>query len=165
MEFLGIGGWEIVAILLIMLIFAGPKRMLQWSYTLGKWVAVARTMWSQTAEQLEHELHESGVDIDVPRELPTRQSINASITKYVSTAAKPIVEPVKDVQRELESTRKAITPGDPDAFKAKKNGNVEPAAVTPPSTNGAADNPAAEPPPVPPADDSSASSSFGSWSN
>lgn len=165
MEFLGIGGWEIVAILLVMLIFAGPKRMLQWSYTLGKWVGVARGMWAQTAQQLEHELHESGVDIEVPRDLPTRQSLNASISKYVSNAAKPVVEPVKDVQRELDSTRKSITPGDPNAFKAKKNGSTEPAVVTPPSTNGAADKPASEPPPAPPPDEPDSASGFGSWSN
>ncbi|KXK24955.1 MAG: putative sec-independent translocation TatB [Chloroflexi bacterium OLB15] len=143
MEFLGIGGWEIVAIFIIMLIFAGPKRMLQWSYTLGKWVGVARSMWSQTAQQLEQELHESGVDIEVPRELPTRSTINASISKYVTNAAKPVVEPVKEVQRELDSTRKAITPGDPAAFKAKKNGGVEPAAAAPPSNQSG--HPAARP--------------------
>ena len=39
MDILGVGGWEIVAILLIMLIVAGPKRMISWSYTLGKYVS------------------------------------------------------------------------------------------------------------------------------
>ncbi len=163
MEFLGIGGWEIVAILLIMLIFAGPKRMLQWSYTLGKWVAVARNMWAQTAQQLEHELHESGVDIEVPREIPTKQSLNASISKYVSGAANPIIEPVKDVQRELDSTRKAITPGDPAAFRAKQNGSTKPGAESAPPMIGAASNPAAAPPTPP--DENPPQSGFGSWSN
>ncbi|KXK24833.1 MAG: hypothetical protein UZ15_CFX003000094, partial [Chloroflexi bacterium OLB15] len=116
------------------------------------------------AQQLEQELHESGVDIEVPRELPTRSTINASISKYVTNAAKPVVEPMNEVQRELDSTRKAITPGDPAAFKAKKNGGVEPAAAAPPSTNGAASSPAPAEQSSPP-EDTSQSSGFGSWSN
>ena len=35
MNFLGVGAWELVAILLIMLVFAGPKRMIHWSYVWG----------------------------------------------------------------------------------------------------------------------------------
>lgn len=52
MDILGIGGWELVAIIIIMLVVAGPKRMIQWSYTAGKYVAIMRKMWAETAKQI-----------------------------------------------------------------------------------------------------------------
>ena len=36
MDILGIGGGELVLIVLVMLVVAGPKRMIQWAYIAGK---------------------------------------------------------------------------------------------------------------------------------
>lgn len=155
MEFLGIGSWELVAILVIMLIFAGPKRMIQWSYVLGRWIGVARNLWAQTAQQLQQELNNSGLDIEIPRDIPTRATLNSSISRFVSDVSRPIAEPLNEVRGELEATRSVITPGDPSAFRAARSGAAAPAKSV--------DAPAALPAPdAPPAD--SAETSYGAWS-
>jgi Sec-independent protein translocase protein TatA len=158
MDILGVGGWELVAIVLIMLIVAGPKRMIGWSYTLGRYVGMARDMWAQTARQLEKELKDSGVDVELPKDIPTKLTLSSSIAKAVTSVSKPLSDPLKqpldEIQKDLNTLRQPVTPGDPTAFReskstAKANGvpAPEPAA---PSSNG--DNAA------PPATD------FGSWS-
>ncbi|MBK8029590.1 MAG: hypothetical protein IPK17_08760 [Chloroflexi bacterium] len=70
MDILGVGGWELLAILLIMVVVAGPKRMIAWSYQLGRYVGVIRKMWVETAKQLQKEFDAAGVDVKVPQELP-----------------------------------------------------------------------------------------------
>lgn len=101
MEILGIGGWEILLILLLLLIVAGPKRMIAWSYTLGRYMAVIRTMWAETAAQLQKELKQSGVDVEIPKEIPTRGSLNSIITNTVTKIAAPVTDPLKETQKQL----------------------------------------------------------------
>jgi Sec-independent protein translocase protein TatA len=169
MEILGIGGWELIAIIAIMLIVAGPKRMISWSYTLGKYVGMARSLWAQTAQQLQKELNDSGVDVTVPTEIPTRRSLQASVTKMVSDVSKPVTEPVEELKKELEPLRREITPGDPNAAKARRaaamNGNSTPKPNIRPSLPAAsaptAAPPKEEPPPAPPADETN--NPFGTW--
>lgn len=98
MDILGVGGWQLLAILLIMVIVAGPKRMIAWSYQLGKHVAVIRNMWVETAKQLQKELDASGVDIQIPKELPTRQSISKEISRAVAPLTKPLEETMQDLK-------------------------------------------------------------------
>jgi Sec-independent protein translocase protein TatA len=73
MDILGIGGAELVLIVLVMLVVAGPKRMIQWAYIAGKYAGQARRLWQETAEKLQAELDGAGVDVKVPRkmQLPT----------------------------------------------------------------------------------------------
>ncbi|MBK8032066.1 MAG: hypothetical protein IPK17_21835 [Chloroflexi bacterium] len=80
MDILGVGGWELLAILLIMVVVAGPKRMIAWSYQLGRYVGVIRKMWVETAKQLQKEFDAAGW-MKVPQELPTRQSIAKEIRR------------------------------------------------------------------------------------
>jgi sec-independent protein translocase protein TatA len=42
MDFLGIGPWEIILILIIALIFLGPGKIVEFARTLGKWVRAIR---------------------------------------------------------------------------------------------------------------------------
>ena len=76
MNILGVGAAELVAVLLIMLVFAGPKRMIHWSYVLGQHVAKFRKIWSETVDLVQKEFDEAGVDIKLPKEPPTRKSVN-----------------------------------------------------------------------------------------
>jgi Sec-independent protein translocase protein TatA len=109
MDIFGIGGWELVAILLIMLVVAGPKRMIHWAYILGTYVAKMRTMWSEAVGVLQKEFDEAGVDIKLPKEPPTR----GQWTRMASDALKPVSEPLKAVQNEvrgeLERAQEALT--------------------------------------------------------
>jgi len=132
----GIGGAEMVAIFIIMLVIAGPKRMVRWAYVLGKYVAVLRQMWSQTMDMVQREFDEAGVDIQVPKEMPTRQNLRNSINRSIERAAKPISDPLKEtmdeatadfkaMERELDDTAKVArsTTTEKPAEKQSTNGN------------------------------------------
>jgi Sec-independent protein translocase protein TatA len=103
MEILGVGGMEMIALLLIMLIVAGPKRMIQWSYVAGQYVAKIRQMWSETAAALQQELDQSGIDVQVPRQIPTRQSLQREINRSLSSAGQPIRNSVNGLKAEVEN--------------------------------------------------------------
>ena len=109
MDILGIGGWEFIAILIIMLIVAGPKRMIQWSYTLGKYVATLRKMWSETAAMLQKEFDDAGVDVKVPTQPPTRGSIKRDVAKALTGVTKPIQDTIDEVKQEVEPIKEAVS--------------------------------------------------------
>lgn len=144
MEIFGIGGWELVAIFLILLIVAGPKRMIAWSYTLGKYMAVFRSMWAETATQLQREFHSAGVDIELPKEPPTRASLNKMVIDTVAKASAPVTAPLQEAQmsvKDLMGPAAIRAPGKPADAQPER---AAPAAAS----NGAA---------------SAAADSFGAW--
>src|SRR5664279_4170857 len=140
MDILGVGGWELVAIVLIMLIVAGPKRMIQWSYTLGTYVSKLRKMWTEAAVMIQKEFDEAGVDVKVPKDIPTRADLNREIGRALTPITKPFQETMDATRKELDSTKQAIS------LKAPP-----PTPVTPPTTPAlpAAPTPASPMPPTP----------------
>jgi len=98
MNIFGVGGPEIIAILIIMLVFAGPKRMIHWAYVLGQYVAKFRVIWSETVDLVQKEFDEAGVDVKIPKEPPTRQNFK----KSVSDAFKPMTQPIQDSLDEVK---------------------------------------------------------------
>lgn len=98
MKFFGIGGPEIVLIFLIMLIVAGPKRMIGWAYIIGQYVGKFRILWEQMVDMVQQEVDEAGLDVKIPRELPTRQNI----TKQAGAMLKPFVEPMEATLDEMK---------------------------------------------------------------
>jgi Sec-independent protein translocase protein TatA len=189
-DFLGIGVPELILILILMLIVAGPKRMLAWSYQLGRWVAMLRRMWSQTAAMLQREFDEAGVDVRVPRDLPTRSDIQREVARVVDKYGAPVQEPLKDAQRDLQATIDAANQaaGKPAEKPSWARLGPTPAAAkanTPAATpnrlaalgRGGPDAPGSAPPPAPPdlgtwsaaggsspADEADGAGSFGTWS-
>jgi Sec-independent protein translocase protein TatA len=165
MDILGVGGWELVAILLIMLIVAGPKRMISWSYTLGKYVSQLRRMWADTAQMLQKEFDDAGVDVQVPKDIPTRGDLNREIGRALTPVTKPFQETMNAAKKEMDSTKQAMSLGStPLAPKA--------APSTPPTTPPTTPPPAAPPTPVvqpveekpaPPAN-GNGHADFGTWS-
>lgn len=103
MEILGIGGAEFIAIFIIMLVVAGPKRMIQWAYILGKYTARMRAMWAESMAYIQKEFDEAGVDIQLPKEPPTRGSLNKQINQQVTKALSPVTKPVQDALDEAKS--------------------------------------------------------------
>lgn len=97
MNIFGVGGPELIAILIIMLVFAGPKRMIHWSYILGTYISKIRVIWSQTVDLVQQEFDEAGVDVKLPKDLPTRQNLNKSLNE----ALKPVSQPLQDSLNEL----------------------------------------------------------------
>ncbi|PMB48375.1 hypothetical protein CEN41_01225 [Fischerella thermalis CCMEE 5330] len=110
MNFFGIGGTELVLIVLIMLIVAGPKRMIQWAYVLGVWVGKARIMWQQAVDVLQKEMDEAGVNVQLPKEPPTRQSL----ARMVNDAVKPYTQDLEATYRQTQqATKLPASPASP----------------------------------------------------
>lgn len=105
MNILGVGGPELAAILIIMLVFAGPKRMVHWSYVLGQHLAKFRRMWSQTVDLVQKEFDEAGVDIQLPKEPPTRQNMNKAIADAMKPVTQPVQESLDEVKKDVKSLK------------------------------------------------------------
>jgi Sec-independent protein translocase protein TatA len=129
MDILGVGGWEIVAILLIMLIVAGPKRMISWSYTLGKYVSQLRRMWADTAQMLQKEFDDAGVDVQVPKDIPTRGDLNREIGRALTPVTKPFQETMSAAKKEMDTTKQAMSLG-----STSLTPKAAPITTTPPAT-------------------------------
>lgn len=102
MNILGIGGPELILILLLMLIIAGPKRMIQWSYVMGKWVAKFRVMWSQTVDMVQKEFDAAGVDVKLPKTPPTRKSLAKMVEDAVVPVNDPLRKTLDDVKADIQ---------------------------------------------------------------
>ncbi len=101
MNILGVGAPELVLLLLIALIVAGPQRMIRWAYYLGQWTAKLRTIWADLMVVVQREIDEAGLDVKVPREIPTRRTLN----RMIEDAIKPVTRPVEDVMKEVRDVR------------------------------------------------------------
>ena len=101
MNVLGVGGTELLIILLIMLVIAGPKRMIHWSYVLGQHLAKFRRMWSETVDIVQQEFDEAGVGIQLPKNVPTRGSLNKQAGKLLGGVTAPMQETLDEVNAEL----------------------------------------------------------------
>jgi Sec-independent protein translocase protein TatA len=141
MEILGIGGAELIAIMIIMLVVAGPKRMIQWAYILGRYVAKARALWAETMTYIQKEFKDAGVDIELPKEMPTRGGLNRQITSQVEKAISPVTKPVQEALDETTSQLKDIKQQATIREPSSKPLPVKPpsASTKAPSSNGSAD--------------------------
>lgn len=113
MEILGVGGAELVAILIIALIVAGPKRMIQWAYILGKYTAKARALWAESMSYIQQELKEAGMEVELPKEPPTRASLNRQIAKSLAPVTKPLEEALDETRTQINDVTKqaSVTDG------------------------------------------------------
>jgi Sec-independent protein translocase protein TatA len=140
MDFLGIGGWELMTLLVIMLIVAGPKRMIQWAYIAGTYAAKLRAIWAETMKVVQKELKASGVDVNLPKDLPTSRQ---ALRKQINNTLKPITNPLKETMDEVNTGLNVSTP-QPKPVKTSIQSK----------SNGTSDKTA-----------SSDDSGFGTWSN
>ena len=109
MNILGIGGWEFVAILIIMLVVAGPERMVKWARIWGRYVAWAWGAWTDIMEQLQKELDDAGVDVQLPKKPPTRQSLNRAASDMVKPVLQPVQNAVDEVKAEMNQLKQQTT--------------------------------------------------------
>jgi Sec-independent protein translocase protein TatA len=110
MEILGVGGGELIVILLIALVVAGPQRMIRWSYVLGTYASKLRAAWSNAAAALQREFDEAGVDIQVPKDIPTRQNISKEINRAVAPYVQQMREPVTTLNQEISTVKSTLQP-------------------------------------------------------
>lgn len=151
MDILGIGGWELVVVIIIMLIVAGPKRMIAWSYTLGRYIGMIRGMWAETAKQLQREFDETGIDVKVPTSIPTRQTLNNEIRRAATPLTKPLQESLDSVKTTVNETKQAT----------KFSTTPDVPATPPPAPEKPAPQQEA---PLPAEDGAGGHSDFGTWS-
>ena len=105
MNIFGVGGPELMVILIIMLVFAGPKRMIHWSYILGTYLAKFRVMWAQTVDLVQKEFDDAGVDIKLPKQPPTRRNLNKAISDAIEPMTKPLQESMDEVKKDVENIK------------------------------------------------------------
>jgi Sec-independent protein translocase protein TatA len=86
MEIAGVGALEVVAIFIIMLVVAGPKRMVSWAYTLGQYVSKMRAMFQETMNAVKKEIDVESLDIrkDIPALTMGRFDIVSEAAKVIN---------------------------------------------------------------------------------
>ncbi|MDX1994640.1 MAG: hypothetical protein SF029_19815 [bacterium] len=109
MNILGIGPIEFALIFMIALIIAGPKRMLGWAYIMGKYTARLRAMWAEAMAGIQKEINAAGVDLELPKDLPTRGEINRLAGKVLQPVSDPLKQAVDQMKTEQRTIREATT--------------------------------------------------------
>ena len=140
MNILGIGAPELILILMIAIIVAGPKRMVRWAFIVGQYIGKLRAMWADVAKVIQAEVDQAGLDVQVPTDLPTK----ASVGRMIQQAAKPLADPINKAAREMDqeyrrtqtdvkSTATSLNGIPKTTAPAPKNGTVPPppAAASP----------------------------------
>ncbi len=142
MNIFGIGTSELILIFLLMLMVAGPKRMIAWAYVAGTYVAKLRKLWQEASAVIKKELAEAGVEPEVVDTLekwanPTTRPKVSPLDSLVSEMKKPLDEALKPVQstlNEVKSVRLDLTdeaqpkaappPPQPAAAESGSDGNA-----------------------------------------
>jgi len=128
MNILGAGEIEIVVILVIMLIVLGPRGMARWAYTLGQYAAKMRRMWTEAMNLLQKEFKDAGIDVELPKQPPTRRSLNKQVNKALSSVTRPVQDTLDEVNAEMKQIKDATSIADQNGSKVK--------AETPPPNTG-----------------------------
>ena len=106
MEILGIGMPELIAILIGMLVIAGPQRMFRWAYTLGRYAGKLQGWWREAASALQQEMDASGVNVTIPKDIPTRQTLQRDKRRAFNNLQSPAQEPLRALKSEMNAALK-----------------------------------------------------------
>ena len=103
--------------------------MIQWAYTMGVYMSKLKTMWGETVKYLQQELDDAGVDIQLPKEVPTRANIRKMADSVIQPIQQPIQDSLKQVQDEVnqatsleEPASKLIEPS--EKIAVSQNGDL-----------------------------------------
>lgn len=118
MGIFGIGGAELVLVFIIMIVVAGPQRMIRWAYHLGRWTAQFRQAWEQMVDAVEGELKESGYDVTLPREMPNRNSLNQTARNVLKPYTDEIEKPLREAAAPVQATLNEVKQTGRDAQSA-----------------------------------------------
>lgn len=133
MNILGLGDIEFIAILVIMLVVLGPRGMARWAYTLGQYTAKMRRMWVEAMTLLQKEFRDAGVDITLPKEVPTRRTLNKQVNKALSSVTHPVQETLDEVNAEMRQIKAATSLADQNGSTVKQE---NPGTTNPPPNFG-----------------------------
>jgi hypothetical protein len=90
-------------------------------------------MWAESMTYLQKEFEQAGLEVELPKEPPTRGSLNRQLTQQVGKAFSPITNPVKEA---LDETSAEINQLKKQATVTDSNGS---APKSQPSSNGTPD--------------------------
>ncbi len=115
MNIFGIGAAELLIIFLLMLVVAGPKRMMRWAYVAGQYVAKLRAMWAETSAILKRELEQAGLEpevVDTLQELTKPRALRKAnpLDKLVDEMKKPVEDALKPVENVIQEVKEASSP-------------------------------------------------------
>src|SRR4051812_35449430 len=86
---MGVGPLELVVIIILMLVVAGPKRMIAWAYQAGRYMSVLRGMFQETMDAFQRELEASGLDSTITKDLadlnPSRFNVLNEASKVINS--------------------------------------------------------------------------------
>lgn len=106
MELFGIGFWELIAILLLALIVAGPQRMILWSRHFGRFMARAMNEYRKAADQLQREVDQMGLDVQIPRTPPTKRELGQTLSQVATKLTAPVNEPIREIEKTMSEVRR-----------------------------------------------------------
>lgn len=129
MEIFGIGGAELVAIFIIMLVVAGPKRMIQWAYILGQYTAKARAMWSEVMAGVQREFDAAGMNVQLPKTPASAKTLLNPASSMWAGITRPVQEVVNEVGAEIKQTQVAVTPRSPLLHVEGEQSTIEKVSV------------------------------------
>jgi len=133
---------QIFIILILALILFGPKQMIQYAYVAGRYLAKFRAMWEQTAQVIQKEFEQAGLDLP-PGVLTGKFDIGAEAMRVINgtPAESPNVPSMQPPDSMINHAVISTTPVEPI---------VVPVLASPTET------PTVEPSLNPPADDDQA---------
>ncbi len=146
MNIFGIGGAELILIIIIMLVVAGPQRMIRWMYIVGRYVAKLQRMWAEAAAVLQKEFDAAGVDIEVPKQIPTRGDVQRQVRSALNPVARPLEEIQSELRQDLDNVRLSTQVNRSERSRSTPT-PISSANQSPPAANG------------------SGGQDFGSWSS
>ncbi len=141
MNIMGMGIPELLVILLIAMIVAGPKRLMQWAYISGRFMGQMRVMWGQMMSSIQREFDDAGLDIKMPKDPLNRSQVQ----QFTRDALRPLSDPMRqamhDYEREARALEKEIREADKldveevtdDSAEIKKAASPPPPAQKPKS--------------------------------
>jgi len=104
MNILGMGIPELLLIIVIAMIVAGPKRLMQWAYLSGRFLGQMRVVWGQMMDSVQKEFDDAGVNIKMPKDPLNRNQVR----KFTQDALRPFSEPMQQAMDEYEREAKAL---------------------------------------------------------
>ena len=148
MEFLNIGGGELLVIVLLALILFGPEDIMKMMRTLGKYARSAREMWNQFTGTMQQEYlasdELSGVLEDTKSSIAEAQdalkAIKSSVSEVTAAAGNDVAAAQRSVKKQASDTAAALqerlkpaplasVPVKPDLDPAAHNGHQPDGAV------------------------------------
>lgn len=106
MEFLNIGGGELLVIALLALVLFGPEDIVKMMRTIGKYARQARDMWSQFSSGIQQELQTDEIQealSDTQATMAEAQEALKSLTTSVGDIKSTVEKDVSQAQRSVKS--------------------------------------------------------------